>query len=388
MTQGLTTQGLQPDGTTLERAAGLARIKAPVSIANGGTAATTAAGARAALLIPNRNLLINGCMRVSQRGTTFNATTVPLNSDDTFLLDRWNLLSDGNDIVDVTQDTTVGDLPTGAAACIRLDVETANKEFGMANYLEYKDARAIIGGNVSLSFKALASNARIGTIRAAILSWSSTADTLTSDFVSAWNAGANITPIANWTIEGSAQFSPTTSWATYKLENVAIDTASTANVAVFIWCDDETNNVGDFLYITDVQLEKSAVATDFENRHFEAELAKCQRYYNKYKSPGNGERVRMGFGMATDTKTMGVWFPFPCEMRDDPTLGYSAVGDWIIYDGTNLNVCNTLVLGKDDHKIAYITAHTNAATAFAIRDCVFVISATVGTEWMDFSSEL
>ena len=44
MTQGLTTQGLQPDGTTLERAAGLARIKAPVSIANGGTAATTADG--------------------------------------------------------------------------------------------------------------------------------------------------------------------------------------------------------------------------------------------------------------------------------------------------------------------------------------------------------
>lgn len=52
-----------------------------------------------------RNHLINGAMMVAQRGTSFTSTTTPANNDDTYLLDRWILLSDGNDIVDVTQAT-------------------------------------------------------------------------------------------------------------------------------------------------------------------------------------------------------------------------------------------------------------------------------------------
>ena len=107
------------------------------------------------------------------------------------------------------------------------------------------------------------SNARIGGLSAAVLSWSSTADVVTSDVVSAWNAaGSDPTLAANWTYEGTvADFTPTTSWVTYKSEAIAIDTASATNVAVFIWTDDVTMDVADILYITDVQLEKSAVAT-------------------------------------------------------------------------------------------------------------------------------
>jgi hypothetical protein len=46
-----------------------------------------------------KNAIINGDFKVSQRGTTFTSATTPANSDDTYLLDRWVLLSDGNDIV-------------------------------------------------------------------------------------------------------------------------------------------------------------------------------------------------------------------------------------------------------------------------------------------------
>ena len=370
-------------GTTLVPGLG-----STLPIANGGTAATTAAGARAALLIPNKNFLI-GCMRVSQRGTTFDATpTVPPNNDDTFLLDRWNLLSDGNDIVDVTQDVTVADLMNGsvqvAAACIRLDVEKANKQFGIAQYLEYKDAAAIIGGNVSLSFQAKVSNARIGTIRAAILSWSFTADTITSDFVSAWNAGANITPLApNWTIEGSAQFSPTTSWATYKLENVAIDTASTANVAVFIWCDDQTNPLaGDFLYITNVQLEKSAVATEFENRPISQEIGLCERYCQFVGRSVQYSAPPFGVCNAAAGKTLVAQHIFPrMRAKPVPTLmgATSDVYAYVYATSTGYAATTISIVATDNMSLLlYYTYITSAVFTVQLPYFIYFNTTTSG----------
>jgi len=54
------------------------------------------------------------------------------------------------------------------------------------------------------------------------------------------------------------------------------------NVAVFIWCDDMTTTLGDFLYITDVQLEVGALATSFERRPIQVETAMCQRYFQAF----------------------------------------------------------------------------------------------------------
>jgi len=228
------------------------------------------------------NALINGGFRVAQRGTTFNSTTTPANSDDTFLLDRWNLLSDGNDIVDVSQETsaTIAD----PAYNIKLDVETANKKFGIIQFLEQKDARRLINQSVSLSFKAKITGTTINAIRAAVIAWDGTADTLTSDVVSAWGAaGTNPTLVANWTYENTpaALTAPTTSWASYSIQNIAIDTASATNVAVFIWTDDVTMNVADFLHIADVKLEVGATATAFEFRSIDAEISMCSRYFLK-----------------------------------------------------------------------------------------------------------
>ena len=60
-----------------------------------------------ALISGTDNKIINGNFAVNQRSDdqsetlTYTATTTPANSDDTYLFDRWKLLSDGNDIVDV-----------------------------------------------------------------------------------------------------------------------------------------------------------------------------------------------------------------------------------------------------------------------------------------------
>jgi hypothetical protein len=261
-----------------------------------------------------RNRIINGGFSVAQRGTSFVSGA---NNDDTYNLDRWYVLSDGNDAVDITQAT---DVPTGAKYSIGLDVETANKKFGIAQIIENLNCFDAIGKTVTLSFQAkVSSTTKLDNVKCAIVAWSGTADTVTSDIISAWGAeGTNPTLIANATYENSpANLNVTTSWATYSV-SAAVDTASTNNIIVFIWSDVTDTTAGDFLYITDVQLEVGSVATPFERRPYGAELALCQRYYYKVFPGAAGIMLSTGWGASTTTnlKAAGA---FPVTMRTRPS---------------------------------------------------------------------
>lgn len=225
------------------------------------------------------NLLINGDFAVAQRGTSFDATTTPKNDDDTYLLDRWVLLSDGNDVVDVDQIETAVDLPAGARAAMKYTWETANKQAGLLQIVEGLNSRPAIGGTASLSFQAKASG--LANLRAVVLSWDSTEDTVTSDVVTTWNgAGTNPTFATNWTAENTpGNLALSTSWETYTIDNISVDTASTTNIAVFIWLDDTDAAVNDTLFVTGVKLEVSEVATAFVARPYGQEYNQCLRYY-------------------------------------------------------------------------------------------------------------
>ena len=251
-----------------------------------------------------RNHLINGNFGIAQRGTSFVSGA---NNDDTYNLDRWYILSDGNDAVDITQSTT--EIPSnGSQTSIALDVETANKKFGVTQIIEQRNCQGLIGNTVTLSFKAkVSSTTKLDNVKAAIIAWSGTADTITSDIISAWNVeGTNPTLIANATYENSpANLNITTSWATYSV-SAAVDTASTSNIIVFIWSDVTDTTTGDFLYLTDVQLEYGTATTPFERRQYGQELALCQRYYQK------GSSTLPGFSFCTH------WLKV--TMRTAPTM--------------------------------------------------------------------
>lgn len=234
-----------------------------------------------------KNAIINGGMKITQRATTWDAGGVnPANNDGNYVLDRWILLSDGNDIVDVTQST---EMPFGALKSIALDVETINKKFGILQIIGQHNCHRMIGGNVSLSFQAKVSDiAKLDNIKAMVIAWDGAADTVTSDVVSAWNA-EDVTPtlVANWTAENvPVNLDVTATWAKYTIPAIAIDTAGAKNIGVFIWSDGFSDTPAKFLYITDVQLEIGDVATPFEFRMIEEELILCQGYY--CKSYGQG----------------------------------------------------------------------------------------------------
>lgn len=283
---------------------------------------------------PGRNRLINGSFQIAQRNTSFSGGTD--NADDTYTLDRWYVLSEGNDSIDVTQQS---DSPDSNGKSIRLDVETTGEKFGIAQIIEGQNCIGAIGNTCTLSFYAKVSNVRIDTVKAAIIAWSGTEDTVTSDIISAWNAdGTTPTLIANATFENTpADLSVTASWARYEL-SANIDTASTKNIIIFIWSDDATNaQAGDLLYLTNVQFEAAtSVATPFEHRPISVELSLCQRYcqksYDLSTAPGTDVSstylgLHFSNGISDGQTSQNVPFTIHVNprMRSQPTFYYYSV---------------------------------------------------------------
>ena len=180
------------------------------------------------------------------------------------------------------------------------------------------------GQTCTLSWKARAEVGQTSTsIKAAVIGWFGTSDTITSDIISAWNSeGTDPTLVANAEylnepfnilLNGTMQ--------TYTI-NVSIPDGI-KNVIVFIWNDmsngDVGTTVGDFIFLSDVQLERG----EFENPRFQNETyditeRKCHRYY--YKAIGTH------YGQMYNTSNGFVNTRMSHPMRVVPTVvRYSAV---------------------------------------------------------------
>ncbi len=324
-----------------------------------------------------KNVLINGGMAIAQRGASGSASftdgTNTVNSDDTVIFDRWWIFSDGNNIVDISQQSGGG--TSGNEIFARLDIETAQKKFAWCQIVENANTKSIVGSTASVSAEIKVTNTtRLSDIRMVVLSWSSTADSVTSDLVSAWAAeGTVFTPAANWTAENTAaNLSVTTSWVKYEIENISIDTASTTNVAACIY----QNNVatasatGDFLEITNFQLEPGAVSTDFEYRDTGHSLALSQRYYQKSfvqtTVPGTASGVGVArldiSAVASADHTVKISTKLPTTMRGIPTITtYDAAGNSgkvSMVAGDNLTATVT-----NESEGSFVVAGTNGAAA-------------------------
>jgi hypothetical protein len=278
-----------------------------------GTAVVAAAGG------PVNNLLLNGGFTTASRGTSFTSASYFSNDDDSYLIDQWILLSDGNDIVDVTQQSQIF---TGFSNAIRLDVETASKKFGILQILENKNCEALIGGTASLSFTAKVNDVsagRLDNIKAAVVEWTSTSDSVTSDIISAWNA-EDTTPTlaANWEFSNTpANLSVLTTEARYTIENISIDGSGTNNVGVFIWADGLTGTVTDTLDISGVQLESGSSANDYSHVDASVDVLRCGRYYaGDLISTGQLRAPGAAGGTTTVLATVGTTVP----MRTTPSV--------------------------------------------------------------------
>jgi|GEM_PF-5921349 len=222
----------------------------------------------------NENLIINGGFDIWQRGVLFNSTSWRPNSDDSYLEDRWLLLSDGNNVVTVERaESTFGT----SRYCTKCVVVTATKKFGRLEILSTEDTIPLRGKSLSLSFKARTTPGKvINNIRAAILEWTGTANQVTSDVVASWPAaGSNPILATSWAgLYTSSNLVLSTSNQTFKIENVTVG-ANANNIGVFVWVDDDDCAIGDELYFGEVKLEIGAIATQFVHQD---DTSRCSKH--------------------------------------------------------------------------------------------------------------
>lgn len=273
-------------------------------------------------LMPGRNYLINGDMRVNQRGTMPTA-------DNAYTVDRWRMLLGAASVCTPSQE--VSDVPGGGSRrALKLAVTaTNNNKFGAFSPLEGVDIWPLRSQVVSLSMSLKVSNARIGDVRAAVLQWTGTEDAISATPITTWgNEGAGITTYSgSWAQANTpANLGVTTSWARYYIPAITIS-ASATNLGVFIWSDDKTTTAADYLLITDVQLEEGTDSTDFERVHMQQSLARCQRYYQKTfayvtavaQAATVSNTLRYSVTVNGATSNSVLW-QFPVTMRGVPTM--------------------------------------------------------------------
>lgn len=317
----------------------------------------------------NKNILINGGMQIWQRNTSFTSSTTYPNNDDAYTADRVNLLSDGNNVVSISRQTSSP--PAGSKSFLRATVVTANKKFGIFLPLEGMDSIPLQGKNLSLSFQAKTTAAAIRHIRAAVVSWTGTEDSITSDIISSWAAeGANPTLVANWTYENTpSDLSLTTSWQLFEIENIAMDTASIKNVGVFIWVDDADAAVNDIFEIGQIKLEDSATATAYQEPLFVDELVRCLRYYQKSFDYATAVAQNAGSAgqftvtcIATNV-LMYIW-RFVVAMRATPTMtGYNPAAANANWDGASNPTITFVGTGTAGSRL-YLSGSSTAGTNY------------------------
>ena len=268
------------------------------------------------------NKLINGDFSVAQRnmGAAITSTSEFNNNDTAYTLDRWKLFSDGNDRVDVSQETST--VPTNQLHAIKLDVENTNLKFGIAQCVENENCVGLIGQQCTLSFKAKVSDtSKLDNIKAAIIAWNGTADAPTDDMISDWeNEGTDPSLVSNFTYENTpSNLGVTTSYATYSV-TATIDTSSTTNVIAFIWSDVKDTTAGHHLFITDVMLV-AGTSTTYPRIKRDDQIRNCKRYFQLFKGDQAGARF-MGF--AGDNADAGIILN--PHMAKAPTVSSDATG--------------------------------------------------------------
>ena len=324
--------------------------------------------------LSHRNLIINGDMRVAQRGAT--ATDVNGTSG-YFTVDRWKHWEETGGIYQTSQYSmsNADQNTTGHSKALKLNVKSgsADTSLGASEYafvgtiLEAQDLQHLQYGTanaktITISFwvksnktgtyvlnlnKADSTVTRIPmeyTINTAN-TWEKKTITITPTQGSTSLITASGGAIANdngmgfeiiWVLAVGSTYSGGTAntWST----NVNhIGTSNQVN-----WMDTDTND----FYLTGVQLELGSVATPFEHRSYGEELARCQRYFYSILNAGRSSASTgqyIAHGVYLGSAKMATFWYHPVPMRANPTLLSNSGGDiWNIYRADGSDTFNSL----------------------------------------------
>lgn len=339
-----------------------------------------------------RNYILNSSFDVAQRGQTINATT-PIsgaNNSESYCLDQWIIVSDGNDIIDVAQSTTA---PTGSTHSIQLSIETANKKAGVLQWLEASQCQNLIGKTVTLSFQAKSSDAAVDDFRAVVLSWDGTADAPDKTIISSFGSeGSNPTYNTNVTAENtSANLNLSTSFQKFSI-TCDIDTSGAKNVGVYIFSNTTTGlSTGENIFISQVQLEVGSTATEYVHEDYSTTFLKCARYFRGWLEDTSGNTSNEG-PIANGHNMTGsgarINFNNPVPLRVTPTIDQSSI--FLVSNGTgDLTSLGTIdSVGVGQNSVYFIANHNGSSIPNGGQVIVFLKEGQGGLARFFLSCEL
>lgn len=355
--------GIAEIATQAETDAGTddARIVTPLKLANAATVNKSG----------YKNLLYSSmCHDLWQEGTTLNDL-----ADDTYGPDTvWNVLNKSN-APDISGQA--GGASDPFTRSFRCTFDAANEQAGIVQFLEAEDTYPLRGQIVSLSADLWGTN--VGTLRMAVIEWTSTADALTSDVVGTWGTG-NPTLATNWAYIGTpAAITISGTRTRYEVENLTVG-ASTNNLGVFIWTDANEGS-GDLWNVARVQLEIGPVATAFQARPFGVEYELVSRFWLKSyalaTAPGTATNVnreayqtRRALAGTTAGTPLIETVMFPYRMRVAPTVVLYSTSTGTANAIFNNNAaadrtgCTAGSVG--DNRFGQVDADNTSATAIAL----------------------
>jgi hypothetical protein len=323
-----------------------------------------------------RNLIINGAMKVAQRGTSSSVTGSAFTYE---TIDRIKIGRTGTDQLVVTASQAT-DAPGGFTYSHKLDVTTAESVIyageyyrGVQYYIEGQDLASLAYGtssakHITISFWVKSS--KTGTYAFSLFADESTDRTYpasysvdasgvweyksiviegdTTSSITADNSGR--LALVWYLMAGSTYTGGSlTGWGNY---SSASDLAKDHNVA---W----GTSTDDYWQITGIQMELGKVATPFEHRSYGEELALCQRYFctgfplgatitNGQSVTGTNDGVN-GWVAFGNTVARSAYIHYPVEMRASPSVtlysvGGMANGKWGIYDGSTWQAVGTTAI--------------------------------------------
>jgi hypothetical protein len=300
-----------------------------------------------------RNKIINGAMVIDQRnaGASLTQTTANL-----YTLDRW--VASGSVTSKFTVQRNAGSvtppsgfsnylgvtsssaytLLTGDYFYVMQGIEgfnVADLAFGTASAQTITVSfwvRSSLTGNFGGSIRNLIAGATRSypftyTISSAN-TWEQKSVTITGDLTGTWATDNTNSVTVCFGLGTGATYSGTSgAWAGSNL----IQPTSTTSVV-------STN--GATFYITGVQLERGTIATPFEYRNYQQELAMCQRYYYRMTTPGQNNN---SLGYAISTTQARVQIPFPVTLRSAPNFEQSGTATDYAINYTNTAVACSAV---------------------------------------------
>ena len=305
-----------------------------------------------------RNRIINGDMRVFQRGA--NATT-----NASYSVDRWAL---GFTSTGTTQLGQSQLFPAGYTSSLIFDVGTADTSIAAGEHAFMY--QPIEGNNIfDLSWGG-------ASAKSVTLSFWVYTTTIGTFCVALRNSPATLSYIAEYTVNVANTWEyktvtvpgPTTgTWATDNATGLIVaftvavgttfqTTANAWNSGNFLGTSNQVNllaNTANEFRVTGVQLEVGTVATPFERQIYSNQFAQCMRYYIDARQSTTGSTLGMT-GNITNGTNYHFSFSYPVPMRASPTLTWV---EWTSsgFPGTSATFQQTGYLGSNVYKNANAT---------------------------------